>query len=422
MIRKAFIHASSLLHSSNKNDIKKLKSTIEFLTKGDTSSNTLNKMIQNKRKPRNNDRSSLSKMKPTVQEQEYINTILKILNSVLPSQKNHVQRIETHYRLFFKQLETILNQFANYNVQLKGKNNHNYACPFLPISLQDNVDYKTMKSDDLLNRLILLQLIDKLTLRDTTQIILSRNFNQYDKTFQNLPIFSKRDQLNISVLLYYKLKSCEKSCITDTNDDNNNNNNNNFLLISKIWDQYSLLWIKDFDELHPSMKRIFWRCIYMTYPLLINDIIQYKLKRWDMNNLVILYQSLFQYVHKLDLPNVSHNNSLVDNNFKNQELFIKVINLLSPFKKIHRTTMIKIVKLSIQSHLSEPRQENNPERIGSQLMFATSLDLTLKKKINELECSQDVDNNKLKEELGAILKIIDKQEDSLKEQISLKFV
>ena len=437
MIRKAFIHVGSLLHSSNKNDIKKLKSTIKFLTKGDNSSSTLNKLIQNgitisgntddessyhnTKKPSNNNKSSLLKTKPTAQEQEYINTILKILNSTLPSKETHIQRVDTHYQVFFNQLQKVLNQFENYSdrTRSKYKNNHNNdRYPHFSISLQDDVNYKTMNSNDLYNRLILLQLVGQLTLRDTTQIILSKNYNLYAKTFQNLSIFSKIDQLNITVLLYYKLKSSKNSSTPDVNNSDDNDNS----LIHKIWDQYSSLWIKDFDNLHHSIKRIFWRCIYMTDPSLINDILQFKLKQWDMNNLVVLYQSLFQHVYKLNLSSTITNDLLINNNFKNQELFIKVINLLSPHKTLYLRTMIEIVKLSIQVHLNEVRQENSPEKVGSQLMFATSLSLILKKIYGKINNNQNVDSIKLKQELEQIFNMIDEQESDLKEKISLKFI
>lgn len=432
MIKKAFIHASSLLHFSNKNDIKKLKFTIKFLTKGDNSSNTLGKMIQNGiissgntdnessshniKNVLSNNKSSSLKVKPTPQEQEYIDTILKILNSTLPSKETHIQRVDTHYQIFFSQLKNVLNQFDNYNGKARGNYKNSNANPHLPMSFQDNVDYKIMNSNDLFNRLILLQLIGRLTLRDISQIILSKNFTLYTKTFQNLSIFSKIDQLNIAVLLYYKLKSSKHLSTSDLNSDKNTLNH-------KIWDQYSPLWIKDFGNLHHSIKRVFWRCVYMTEPSLINIIVQLNLKQWDMNNLVVLYQSLFQHVYKLNLPSIIPNDFSINNNFKNQELFIKAINLLSPYKSLYHGTMIEIVKLSIQIHLNELPQESDHEKVGNQLMFTTSLNLILRKFYDKLDSSQNISSTgRLKQELETIFSMINEQENDLKEKISLKFI
>lgn len=159
----------------------------------------------------------------------------------------------------------------------------------------------------------------------------------------------------------------------------------------------------------------------MTDPNKINNIIQIKLKHWDINNLVTLYQSLFAHVYKLNLPEViettSQNNNNNNNTHRSQELFIKVIDLLSPFKSAYKNHMIKIVKLSIQSNLDGISQ-NNIHKIGNQYKFTTSLNLIL----------QDIYNNSkildttLKQELEDIFTIIDRQENDLKTQLSLKFV
>ncbi|CAL9731820.1 MIOREX complex component 5 [Monosporozyma unispora] len=403
-MRRALFHLTAVLNSSKQKDARELKSTIKFLTKGSKPSRTLSKIIQKGISSDNNDEKLVFKSKPSRQEQEYINTILKVLNSTLPRKENNVQRVETHYQLFFNQLQKVLEQFGNDDG--KKRPTKQIQNDILPITLNE-VNYKEMNGEDLYNRLMLLQLLGKLTLMDTTKIILATNFDHFAKTIKNLSIFPIEHQLNLSLLLYYKLKVSKDS--------------SNDSLITSLWQKYYSEWIDNFDKLHHSIRRILWRCLYMTDPNKINNIIQIKLKHWDINNLVTLYQSLFAHVYKLNLPEViettSQNNNNNNNTHRSQELFIKVIDLLSPFKSAYKNHMIKIVKLSIQSNLDGISQ-NNIHKIGNQYKFTTSLNLIL----------QDIYNNSkildttLKQELEDIFTIIDRQENDLKTQLSLKFV
>lgn len=401
-MRRTLFHLTAVLNSSKQKDVKELKSTIKFLTKGSKPSRTLSKMIQEGISVDDQDRS-VSKDKPSQQEQKYINTILRVLNSTLPRKENNVQRVETHYQLFFNQLQDVLERFG----EGEKPSNGSVRNEIFPTTLSE-VNYKEMNGEDLYNRLMLLQLLGKLTLMDTTRIILAKNFDHFEKTIRNLSIFPINHQLNLSILLYYKLMTCKLPINTN--------------VPATLWEKYNSQWIDHFDDFHHSIQRILWRCLYMKDPNEINNIIQTKLKHWDINNIVTLYQSLFSHVYKMNLPKISDNeipNSNADSNnniHNSQTLFIKAIDMLSPFQSTYKNHMIKIVKLSIQLNL-DGIQHNNIHKFGNEYKFTTSLNLIL----------QDINKNnaadvQLKKELESIFTIIDTQENELKTLLSLKFV
>lgn len=403
-MRRTLFNVTAVLRSSKQKDVKELKSTIQFLTKGSKHSRTLSRMIQEGILA-DDQGKSISKETPSRQEQKYINTILKVLNSTLPRKENNVQRVETHYQLFFNQLQDVLEQFGNGKKPSKGPIRNE----IFPTTLNE-VNYKEMNGEDLYNRLMLLQLLGKLTLMDTTKIILAKKFDHFEKTIKSLSIFPIDHQLNLSILLYYRLKTSK-----DPNDAH---------LLSSLWEKYNSQWIDKFDDLHHSIQRILWRCLYMTDPNEINSIIQTKLKHWDINNLVTLYQSLFSHVYKMSLPKISeiettHNTTTTDNNniHQSQKLFIKAIDLLSPFQSTYKNHMIRIVKLSIQLHLDAVHHNTNIHKIGNQYKFITSLNLILQ----DIYKSKTIDTQ-LRQELENTFTVIDRQENELKTLMSLNFV
>lgn len=98
----------------------------------------------------------------------------------------------------------------------------------------------------------------------------------------------------------------------------------------------------------------------------------------------------------------------------NQELFINVIDLLSPFQSTYKPQMMKIVKLSIQTNLDETDLNT---KIGDQYKFTTTLSSVLQDMHN-----QETTDSNLRKQLELIFARIHKQEDKLKTQLSLKFV
>lgn len=360
MMRKAFLHLQVQLQKNEKDE---LWSTIKYLTKGSKTSSALSSFLNSKL----NQDEDISSHNITKQEEKHVDTILKLLNATLPKKNLNEKRVQSHYNIFVKELQSVLTA-TNESIT--------------SVPTQKTVE---RKSKELYDKLILLQVTDRLTVNQYSKIILNKNFHHFDTLLENIVLFPLPRRLEIAILIFYKTGNLQ------------------------IGKDYKLQFINEFSELHHSIQRIYWRCMLRANKNSIegiNEIIM-QLKSWCNEDVIILYQSLFEFSHKLPMAS---------NLAPNQELFIRVLRLLSEYKE-YRSEIIRVVKLSIETKIHEVSLDIK-KPISSQYKFATTLNLIL----HDIYKKLPPDRITLQDEIAKILQIINQEEKNLKSQISLKFV
>lgn len=318
------------------------------------------------------------------QDQNHIDTIVKALNLSLPDTSRNTERIQRHYDFYFERLRTILEtSSATLNSNSSNDDPSSHA----------NVD--TAASQQLFDKLVLLQLTDNFNINKAAKIVLSRGFKHYNELWQNILVFSPIDRAQLALLLYYRTRD------------------------GRIYSEYGKLWMAQFHLFEVSVQRVFWRCMYDRNDVVaskrrIYDALQSLQQRWnEPRDLVVLYQAVFELAHELPLPsplrfNEADNSENGRNNSKDTRLlFIDVLRLLGSYGSKYRVAAAEIVKLSIATRLQDAEGESTTQRYK----FNTSLALQLQGICSQ--CSDKV----LENELDKILRRIDAE----KGEITLKF-
>ncbi|CAB4255124.1 similar to Saccharomyces cerevisiae YJL147C Mitochondrial protein of unknown function [Maudiozyma barnettii] len=388
-MRKAFLHIYARL---GKSENEELRSTLKFLTNGKKSASTFSSIF-------GNSISELSRTTSTSQpsmntypesydkeDKQYIENVVKLLNSNLTLHNANEQKIRVHYDTFYNQLKNVLQSTSPLQQGQSPSKTQNMS---------------SLSSKELLNKLLLSQLTESFSMNKASKIILSKQFNHFKELWSNITLFSYIERLEISLLIYYRTKNPEINA------------------------RYNKEWIERFDKFTPAIQRVFWRCLYQRNNIeeskkIIYDTIV-RLDNWGPSKIITLYQSLFEIATVLPQYQTLS---------RNQELFITTLRTLAPYKEF-RKYMIKIVKLSMELKLINEQPNEATEKqlvksaplmnnITTQYKFATSLNLILHDLYNGCQS-----NNKLRTslipELEDIFKIISSEEEEIKTQLSLRY-
>ena len=319
------------------------------------------------------------------QDQNHIDTIVKALNLTLPDTSKNTERIQRHYDFYFERLRTILETssttFSNNNTS-SSSNTHSHT----------DVD----TSQQLFDKLVLLQLTDNFNINKAAKIVLSKKFKHYSELWKNILVFSPIDRAQLALLLYYR-----------THDAN-------------ISYEYGKIWMDRFLDFEVSIQRVFWRCMYDKRDVVaskrrIYDALSVIRQHWkEPRDLVVLYQAVFELAHELPLPlPLPFNEGSGHNSKDTRLLFIDVLRLLGPYGSTYKEAAAEIVKLSIETRLQDTEEESTTQRYK----FNTSLALQLQS--IRSQCSNDPNNSDevLENELNKILRRINDERG----EITLKF-
>ena len=165
-MRRAFSQLASRLLKSKDNE---LKSTLKYLTNGSIKS--LGSLFESSESSRRGSLLVRSSNKESNLQDHHIENILRILNSNLPEVESKKQKVAVHYDVLFSQLNSIVTQAAD-NEGTSSK------------------QLRTASSEDLYDRLLLLQYMGKLTnVRQITEILLSKNFNKFNDLWEHRALF-----------------------------------------------------------------------------------------------------------------------------------------------------------------------------------------------------------------------------------------
>lgn len=314
------------------------------------------------------------------ESEKHVQNLLQILNSTLPPAQEKTAQLQ--YEVTFDQLKNLLKDGINNIPKLER--------------------YQDLNQNELYNKLIMLQLTNKLNANEVLKIFINGKLNTWNKVIDNLVLFKMREKIYISLLVYYKTHRMD------------------------IWNRFFDAWLNNYFSLPDSYRRIFWRCVYthkdnakdnkLIWAIISKLESACSTKRHFVEWL-ILYQSLFYDAHKL--PLCTHMLDQI-----NAKLFIESLRALSmnnvePLKNIST----KIVKLSIETKL-HLQPEEDADKIF-EYKFITSLHSLLHDayvicKAMKEEQQQISTNDNIQEQNSLILKIIqkiDKEIESL--QISI---
>lgn len=384
-MRRTFSQLSSKLLKKKEDD--ELQATLKFLTRGSTPTTSISSFLSGSSARGSLVADSLAKE----EDSKHVERILKILNSTLPEVESKKKRVEAHYDILFTQLKNIVEK-----------------------SIEDSVGSKTSdticeSSDVLYNRLMMLQYTNKLNnVKQLAKIVLAKNFQAFDKVWENISLFNDQQKLTLTILLYYR----------DGREE--------------VRQEYINKWFQNYHSLHITIQRVLWRCILKKKIgsenkfQNIQDCIG-RISNWSSNDTVVLYQSLYASAHLLpkDLP---PNGMLLS---KNQELFVASLRTLSKYQAVVNGLtkwLVKLVKLSVENKLAIEKKQ--PVRgAGSpsssdisiyQYRFIRGLDLELQD-IYSL-CEGIPKYAPLRDELETILINANDEEQEVKSQMSLKFI
>ncbi|CCK69366.1 Smt1p KNAG_0C02550 [Huiozyma naganishii CBS 8797] len=371
-MRRAFLHISALTRSRKK-DATELKSTLSFLARGADASKTLANLLDAKL---NGDSSTGSISAPS--EKKHVDNVLKVLNATLPNEKVSAKRVQDHYDVFFHQLKALVQRIPQATATSVNRKAGTRSTENVDL-LSRQVDYKHLTGEELYQRLMLLHLMHKLTTVEMIKIILSKQFDQVTKLKDNMSLFAPEVRLDISILLFYRTHDAE------------------------LWNTYYAMWVEHFSSLSIPMKRLFWRCVYHRGE--VEDTIA-LLPDWNINELVVMYQSLFKNANLLP---IYHDTIPVSKS--NCDLFMRTLRLLSSQDPQYESYLVKVVKLSIEAKISDATEMS----IQRQYKFTTSLHLVLHDLYNKTKSTS------LQAEIQDIFLRIDREEKDLKTQMSLKF-
>lgn len=378
-MKRAFSQFSTVLSKAENED---LRSTLRLLTKG---SSTIGETIQGgNHLPHRLDATTKTSAQT---DKKHVDTILKVLNSTLPDPKRNIKRINTHYDVLFGQLQKIITESIATSSPSSSPKARNTA---------------SLSSDQLYDRLMLLQYTNELKISDIIKILLSKNFQKFPELLSNINVFKPITQLEILIIAYYRTKDV------------------------KLLETYNTEWLHRYHDLHVSIQRILWKCQPRTIP--IEDIIE-QIPQWSApKDFIIMYQSLYTDINRLPMVD----ESLQGNFTKNQKIFIDSLRIVDKFTGVTDKTkqwLIQIVKLSIEDKLTFETVEHIDGKNISlyQFKFLRSLELILQNfqkfmAKQELAVQENESTRELLNELQGILEDINTEEQEIKTQISLKFI
>lgn len=348
-MKRAFSNLSSKLLKSESDG---LRSTIQFLTR-------------TSKKP-----SLSSLLEAESGSDQHVERVLKVLNSTLPEVGPPKKRVQSHYDILFSQLKDIARQ-----------------------SSQRPLQNEIGSSEKLYNHLILQQYMGKLqTVPQMAKIVLRKNFQHFDQLWDNLTMFDAKQQLNLSVLLYYRFG------------------------IPIIRQKFKDQWLANYDELHISVQRLLWRCLTKECQCSTElertiGLARQRVGNWSAYDTVVLYQSIYAKCHLLTIPKESLT--------KNQELFVSTLRILAR-NNVNRKSMLKIVKLSIENRLANEGGEEPATISIYQYRFIRTLDLAVQDIYST--CENKKNSKELRNELQEVLASVNDEEQEVKSQMSLKFI
>ncbi|CAI4512206.1 CIH_collapsed_G0025660.mRNA.1.CDS.1 [Saccharomyces cerevisiae] len=247
----------------------------------------------------------------------------------------------------------------------------------------------------------------KLTnVRQITEILLSKKFNKFDKVWEHRALFDEYQRVVISILLYYRTHDVQ------------------------IRKDYEPRWLSDYSDLPFPLRRLLWRCLTsnVSEDNIHQNIIHYiKLlgANWRNNDLILIYQSLYEKSHILpDLTVLNHNKDDGFSFTQNQILLVRILRAISKCveeePKLVKKWLIDIVKLSIQSKimLESPKKPSTP--IMDQYKFIRSLDISIRS--IHRTCQDKLIFEDLQVNLGSVLKMINEEEHELKTHLPLNLI
>ncbi|CAI4043544.1 Smt1p SKDI_10G0700 [Saccharomyces kudriavzevii IFO 1802] len=382
MMRRAFsLFAGRLLKS--KDD--ELKSTLKYLTKG--SMKSLGSLFGSSAPSEHGMSSHPGISKKNIQS-HHVENILRILNSNLPEVESKKQKVAIHYDVLFSHLRSIVTEAVE-NEDTSSK------------------QLRTASPEDLYDKLLLLQYMGKLTnVRQITEILLSKNFNKFDDLWEHRALFDQYQRVVISILLYYRTHNAQ------------------------IRKEYEVRWLSDYNDLQFPLRRLFWRCLTFDVPedsikQTISNNVKLLGKNWRNNDLILIYQSLYEKSHILpeskDLEGVSGGAVSFT---RNQTLLFRILRAISKrFEddpKLIKKWLIDIVKLSVQNKLVLESLTPSSASIIDQYKFIRSLDVSIQS--IHRRCQSQSTFEELQDDLENILKSINDEEHELKTHLPLNLI
>ncbi|QHS74113.1 Smt1p SPAR_J00650 [Saccharomyces paradoxus] len=382
-MRRTFSQLTTRLLKSKEDE---LKSTLKYLTKG--SMKSLGSLFGSSEPTGQGSLLNRSSTKENSLQNHHIENILSILNSNLPEVESKKQKVAVHYDLLFSHLNSIVTQ-ATDNKYTSSK------------------ELQAASSEDLYDRLLLLQYMGKLNnVRQITEILLSKKFDKFDKVWEHKALFDKYQRVVISILLYYRTHNAQ------------------------IRKDYEVRWLSEYSDLPFPLRRLLWRCLTFNVS---EENIQQKIlhyikilgSNWRNNDLVLIYQSLYEKSHLLpDLAALDSNKNETPPFTQNQILLVRILRAISKRveeqPKLVKNWLIDIVKLSIQSKLmlESPKKPSTP--IMDQYKFIRSLDISTQS-IHRM-CQNRLIFEDLQIDLESILKTINDEELELKTHLPLNLI
>lgn len=333
--------------------------------------------------------------------QKHSERLASLLNATLPTVSDKKRQVESHYDLLFGQLKNMVEE----SLHDTGKSSHNRT-----LSAHNQMN----KSETLFNRLILLLLTggDTVSTKSIAELILSPDFKEYSKVWDNIKLFPESKRLDISILLYYSSKN------------------------KNIMDAYEEEWISRYHDLNVITQRLFWR--FMDPLGKVSECCE-RIRYWQPRDTIVMYQSLYSTAHFLPTEFHYVDNLQLSNN---QIFFIKALRFLAQYRQrsllqvprepVNATTKqtktaknwaSDIVKLSIQNKLSlDKRLKDDSEMVPVySYRFLRALDVNLQE-ICGLDSLNDENLAHLQADLNTLLTSLHEEEQTLKSHMSLFFV
>lgn len=354
-MKRAFSSLSSRLLKSESDE---LKSTIEFLAKG-SKRPTLSSLLDR----RTSSNGNLSRK----DESKHVERVLKILNSSLPEVDSKKKRVQAHYDILFSQLKDIAQQ--------------SWQKPFQNIPDNSSRQYEYLMLQQYMGKL---QSIPQLA-----KILLSKNFQDFNRLWENRMLFDDKQQLHLSVLLYYRCRN------------------------PRIREEFEDKWLEQFKTMHISVQRLFWRCLTRENADIIQVIeeTRSRMVNWTAHDTVVLYQSLYASAHLLPIPEESLS--------RNQQLFITTLRILASHN-LGKKWMVKLVKMSTENRLANENSAESMTITIYQYRFIRGLDLALQEVYSSCEGKRF--SAELQQELQEVMASANNEEQEIKSQMSLKFI
>lgn len=382
-MRRTFSQLAARLLKSKDDE---LKSTLKFLTKGSmkslgslfgsTDSNGQGHMLKN---------TSDNQKSP---QNHHVDNILRILNSNLPEVESKKQKVAIHYDVLFSHLRSIVTQ----------------AVESKDIASRQ---LRTASSEDLYDRLLLLQYMGKLTnVRQISEILLSKNFSKFGEVWEHRALFDHHQKLVISILLYYRTRNAQ------------------------IRKEYETRWLSDYKGLQFPLRRLLWRCLTSdvvdeNMQQTVSHYIKLLGENWKIPDLVLIYQSLYEKSYLLpELTSIEDSNNETITFTRNQTLLVCSLRTISKHcegdPKTVKKWLTDIVKLSIQSKVMLESSAPSSASIMDQYRFIRSLDIFIQS--IHRTCQNKSIFEDLKNDLVNISKLVNDEEHELKTHLPLNFV